>query len=149
LFFSADLKKRKTAEEKKAYELFQQLQDSSGAPDGLQFDWRFGDEELNFPNWGGTLVAFSEILSWFDKCQTSLDSLEPELLSAKCKEEQETWNTEFFELKEDLKSWMRANPNHKTPTPTSATKTAKVQLVFYSSALFSLLYSGRCTIVEC
>jgi hypothetical protein len=134
--FSAQEKKRKTAEEK-ALKLFQQLQDSEGAPGGLEFEWRFGDANLNFPNWGGTLVALPKILVWFDKCQASLDALAPDLLSAKCKEELETWNTEFFELKQDLSSWMRSNPNHKAPECAPATK-APVQLVFYSSVLYSL-----------
>jgi hypothetical protein len=109
-----------------------------GAPDGLEFDWRFGNESLNFPNWGGCLVPLPKILVWFDKCQASLEALDEDLLSAKCKTELETWSKEIYELKEDINSWMRGNPHHKPPTPPPATK-AKVKLVFYSSALFSFL----------
>ena len=147
-FFSAAtaLKKRKTAENKKAYELFRQLQDNVGAPEGLEFTWRFGNADANFPNWGGCLTEIPKIRVWFDKCQASLAALDPELLSPNCTKELETWNTEFLELQEDLTSWTKRNQAQKTGTP--ATK-SKVQLVFYSSALFSFLQSGTCTMIEC
>jgi hypothetical protein len=95
----------------------------------LQFDWRFGDAAAKFPNWKDSAVDLNTILVWFGTCEASLEALKPELLSAACKRELDTWTTEFFEVQEDLSSWMRnLNHNHKVP----------VQLVFYSSVLFSL-----------
>ncbi len=62
LFFSAQETKRKKAEEKKAYKLFQELQNSEGSPEGVQFDWRFGDAAAKLPNWKDCAVDLNTIL---------------------------------------------------------------------------------------
>ncbi len=127
-FFSAQETKSQKAADKKAYKLFQDLHDSEGSPEMLQFDWRFGNADAKFPNWKDSTVDLNIILAWFGTCEASLEALKPELLSTACKKELDTWTTEFLEVRADLSSWMRKYPNHKVP----------VQVVFYSSVLFSL-----------
>jgi hypothetical protein len=81
----------------------------------LQFEWRWANKENGFPNWRTVPVALQRIFDWFCACEASLEALDEELLSVKCKGELDTWTTEIFEIKADLSSWMKKNASHKTP----------------------------------